>query len=67
MNRGSLLRIGEVAKMYHLSVELLRYYDKIGLLKPEIVDSDSGYRYYGGQIVRTSEPYSVCKDHGYSS
>lgn len=47
MNRGSLLRIGEVAKMYHLSVELLRYYDKIGLLKPEIVDSDSGYRYYG--------------------
>ena len=44
--RNEWFRIGEVSKMFHISVELLRYYDKIGLLKPEYTDPDSGYRYY---------------------
>lgn len=41
-----LFSIGDVAKMFHLSVGSLRHYEEIGLLKPERVDEYSGYRYY---------------------
>lgn len=42
---GQLLRIGQVCKLYGISLDTLRHYDKIGLLKP-IVTEPSGYRYY---------------------
>ncbi|MCY6369931.1 MerR family transcriptional regulator [Clostridium ganghwense] len=38
--------IGDMAKIHNVSTQTLRYYDKIGLLKPKIVDQDNGYRYY---------------------
>lgn len=41
-----LLSIGEMAKKSQLSIQRLRYYDKIGLLVPAFTDSVSGYRYY---------------------
>lgn len=40
-----LLKIGEVAKMNQISVEALRYYDKMGLFPADFVD-ENGYRYY---------------------
>ena len=49
MNPGGLLGIGDVARMYHISISSLRYYEKIGILKPERIDPDSGYRYYGSR------------------
>lgn len=39
------LSIGEVSKIFNISKETLRYYDKIGILKPE-VNKENGYRYY---------------------
>ena len=41
-----LFQIGEVAKLYHVSVGTLRHYEQAGLLKPEYTDPDTGYRYY---------------------
>ena len=41
-----LFPIGEVAKMFRVSVGTLRHYEKIGLLAPEFVAPDTGYRYY---------------------
>ncbi|WP_099225099.1 MerR family transcriptional regulator [Listeria costaricensis] len=38
--------IGEMAKKNDLSIQRLRYYDKIGLLVPAYTDAASGYRYY---------------------
>ncbi|AJD27392.1 MerR family DNA-binding transcriptional regulator [Clostridium botulinum] len=40
-----LLRIGQVSKLYGISLDTLRHYDHKGLLKP-IVDKNNGYRYY---------------------
>ncbi|QRG69140.1 MerR family transcriptional regulator [Brevibacillus choshinensis] len=40
------LTIGEMAKLRGITVDTLRHYDKIGLLKPYYIDSDTGYRYY---------------------
>ena len=39
------LSIGQVSKLYDISKDTLRHYDKIGLLKPE-VNKENGYRYY---------------------
>lgn len=46
MEKRELFQIGEVAKMFHLSVGSLRHYEKIGLLQPEYIDAETGYRYY---------------------
>lgn len=37
--------IGQVSKLFEISKDTLRHYDKIGILKPE-VDKNNGYRYY---------------------
>lgn len=42
----NLFRIGEVAKMFHVSVSLLRHYENEGLLSPAYISEESGYRYY---------------------
>lgn len=49
MKQRKLYRIGEVAKMFHLSVGTLRHYEVLGILKPAYIDEDSGYRYYNVQ------------------
>lgn len=43
---GKLFSIGQMARLFHLNVRTLRYYDQIGLLKPERVDETTRYRYY---------------------
>lgn len=47
MEDKKLFLIGEVAKMFHISMGTLRHYEQAGLLTPEYTDPDTGYRYYG--------------------
>lgn len=49
MDKQKLFSIGNVAKLFHLSVSSLRHYEAVGLLIPEYIDPDSGYRYYGAK------------------
>ncbi len=48
-----LLRIGEVAHLFNLSVGTLRHYEQMGLLDPAHIDPASGYRYYGSRQLST--------------
>lgn len=48
-----LLRIGEVARLFNLSVGTLRHYEQMGLLEPARIDPASGYRYYGSRQLST--------------
>jgi DNA-binding transcriptional MerR regulator len=41
-----MLTIGEFAWLSQVTVETLRHYDRVGLLKPAYQDKFSGYRYY---------------------
>lgn len=53
MDKKDLFQIGEVAKLFHISVATIRHYEKIKLLIPEHIDPKSGYRYYStGQFER---------------
>ena len=46
-------KIGEFSRLGRVTVRTLRHYEKIGLLKPEIVDMWTGYRYYSpGQLQK---------------
>ena len=45
-SKKDLYQIGEVARLFHLSISLLRHYDKTGLVTPEYTDPNTGYRYY---------------------
>lgn len=47
MDRKGLFSIGEVSKLFHISVSSLRHYENVGLLSPEYTSPDTGYRYYG--------------------
>ena len=41
-----ILRIGEFSQINQISIQTLRFYDQIGLLKPYKVDPETNYRYY---------------------
>ncbi len=47
MDRKGLFSIGEVSKLFHISVSSLRHYENVGLLHPKYISPDTGYRYYG--------------------
>lgn len=38
--------IGEISKLTNVPIQTLRYYDKIGLLKPSYINKQNNYRYY---------------------
>ena len=40
------LKIGKFARVGQVSIATLRHYDQCGLLKPNGLDPDTGYRYY---------------------
>jgi len=46
MEKNQLFQIGEVSRLFHISISTLRHYDRIGLLRPEYTDPETGYRYY---------------------
>lgn len=56
----NLLRIGQVCKLYGISLDTLRYYDHKDLLKP-IVDKENGYRYYSFEHLDVLEMLMVGK------
>ena len=41
-----MFTIGKMASLTGISVQALRYYDKLGLLRPTYVNPTTGYRYY---------------------
>jgi Predicted transcriptional regulators len=41
-----MFKISDFSKLSHVSMRTLRYYDEISLLKPVLVDNQTGYRYY---------------------
>jgi len=55
----SYISITELAKLRKVSSETLRYYDRVGLLKPAYIDPQTRYRYY---TIRQSEELGVIRE-----
>jgi DNA-binding transcriptional MerR regulator/DNA gyrase inhibitor GyrI len=51
-----MIRIGDFSKLGKVTIKTLRYYDDIGLLEPEFVSKENGYRYYTpDQLIKISK------------
>ena len=61
-----MIKIGELAKICNVSVQTLRYYDKIGLLCADFVDNGSGYRYYNPEKIQTYQMILHLKNLNFS-
>lgn len=62
--KGELLSIGEMSKMKGVGVKSLRYYERIGILKPAYVNPKSGYRYYSMRQMAELDVIISCIDLG---
>ena len=56
----SYLTIREFGSLRGVSVGSLRYYEKLGLLEPAKVDTDTGYRYYLPEQMETLDAIQMC-------
>jgi DNA-binding transcriptional MerR regulator len=66
MRERNVLKIGEFARVAQVSLATLRHYEKSGLLKPLVLDPDTGYRYYSlDQLPRLNRILAL-KDLGFS-
>ena len=63
---GMKYKIGEFSKITGIPVKTLRYYDEIGLLKPEIVDKFTSYRYYTDDNVVEAQFIILLKEVGFT-
>ncbi len=59
-------KIGEFSCLGRVTVRALRHYEEIDLLTPEIVDRDTGYRYYSMGQLQKIFSITKLKSMGYS-
>lgn len=58
--------IGEMAQLHNTTIKTLRYYDKIGLLKPIQIVESNGYRYYSTEQFEQLNMIHYLKSLGFS-
>ena len=58
--KNYLLSIGEISKITGVHISSLRYYAKMGVLKPAYIDPDTNYRYYTYSQINTVEAIQAC-------
>jgi DNA-binding transcriptional MerR regulator len=61
-----VFKIGDFSRIARVSCRLLRYYDELGLLRPAIVDSGTGYRLYSASQLSRLNRILVLKELGLS-
>lgn len=61
-----MFRIGEFSKMSRTTVKALRYYDEIGILKPECIDKFTNYRLYSTDQLITLHKIKAMRQAGLS-
>ena len=59
-------KIGDFSNLVNIPIRTLRYYDEIGLLKPEIVDKFTSYRYYTEDNVVEAQFITLLKEVGFT-
>jgi len=60
------MKIGEFAAFCDVSIRALRLYDRMGLLKPSHIDSESSYRYYLPEQMQMLNTIISLKKVGFS-
>ena len=61
-----MIKIGDFANLFNVSIKTIRYYESIGLIIPKYVDIYSGYRYFDEENVRRMQEIIALKKLGFS-
>jgi len=61
-----MFRIGEFSRITRVTIDTLRHYDALGLLKPAKVDPLTGYRYYSARQLMSLYRILALKEVGFS-
>ena len=61
-----MLKIGEFANIFNISIKTVRFYEEKELFKPYYVDKYSGYRYYDQKNIDEMSRILYLKDLGFS-
>lgn len=61
-----MFSIGEFSKLGRVTIDTLRHYDALGLLKPANVDPFTGYRYYSARQLMSLNRIIALKEIGFS-
>ena len=61
-----MYKIGELSKLSRLPVKTLRYYGQEGLLVPDYIDEETGYRYYNAGKLSDCYRIIMLKGLGFS-
>jgi DNA-binding transcriptional MerR regulator len=61
-----MFRIGEFSRITRVTIDTLRHYDSLGLLKPANVDPFTGYRYYSARQLSSLHRILALKEVGFS-
>jgi DNA-binding transcriptional MerR regulator len=61
-----MFKIRDFAQLGQVSVKTLRFYDRMGLLKPAQVDQRTGYRYYASEQLLRLNRILTFKDLGFT-
>ena len=61
-----MFRISEFSRIARVTIDTLRHYDALGLLKPAQVDPNTGYRYYAAKQLKALNRILVLKESGFS-
>lgn len=61
-----MLRIGDFSRLGKVTIQTLRHYDQIGLLKPVEVDHFTGYRFYSAAQLPQINRILLLKDLGFN-
>lgn len=59
-----LLSIGEISKVTGINSKSIRYYDRIGVLKPARIDAETGYRHYSLEQIHHLFAIKTCIHFG---
>ncbi|GHO93544.1 MerR family transcriptional regulator [Reticulibacter mediterranei] len=65
MKKSMMLKIGEFARIGNVSIVTLRHYAQYGLLKPHMLDPETGYRYYSLDQLPRLHRILALKDLGF--
>lgn len=61
-----MFRIGEFSRISRVTIDTLRHYDALDLLKPAHVDPATGYRYYTARQLQPLNQIIALKEVGFS-
>lgn len=63
MCKEHFLTIGQLSRLSNVHTKALRYYEKIGILTPSKINSDTGYRYYSYAHIPYVKMIKLCANY----